>query len=96
MMTTSRKNTSVTPEAVKTDENTVTVTLKDADGNIVDTYVLDAKTGVGKNTKDTEVNLPQTGVTSWNTAFTAGSAFALTVTGLWLTLKAVRKKDEEE
>ena len=54
----------VTANAVRNDDDTVTVTIKDKNGNTVDTYVLDAKTGIGENSKGEEVNLPQTGTTN--------------------------------
>ena len=47
-------------------------------------YTLDAKTGIGRDANGVEVNLPQTGVTSWDTVVAVGGAFVLLATGTWL------------
>ena len=90
-----KHGTAVTAETVKNDDGTVTVTLKNADGEVVDTYTLDAKSGIGKNAAGKEVNLPQTGVTSLDTAVAVGGALALTAAGFWMTRKSLRKKEDQ-
>ena len=86
----------VTPEAVLNADNIVTITLKDASGAVLDTYTLDSKTGIGKDAQNTEVNLPQTGVTSMTDAAAVGGALTMIVAGFWM-LRGVcsRKKDAE-
>ena len=37
------------------------ITLEDADGNVVDVYTIDPKTGKGTDSANRDVNLPQTG-----------------------------------
>ena len=71
--------------------------MTDADGNLLDTYVIDPVTGVGTGSDGKEVNLPQTGNNSLGTAATA-AALALTLTGVFVVTKSdiIRKKKEEE
>ena len=83
----------VYPQAVRNTDGTVTVNLNDADGKALDTYTLDAKTGIGRDANGGEVNLPQTGVTSWDTVAAAGSAFVLLAAGAWLTYRGSRKQE---
>ena len=85
----------VTANAVRNDDDTVTVTIKDKNGNTVDTYVLDAKTGIGENSKGEEVNLPQTGTTNPAAAAAATGAAAAVTVGAYLIFRSIRKKDEE-
>ena len=72
----------------------VTVALKDADGSLLNTYTLDAKTGIGTNAQGAEVNLPQTGVTSRNEAAAIGGALTMIAAGFWMTFKSFRRKKE--
>ena len=85
----------VTPEAVQNTDGSVTVTLKDASGAVLDTYTLDQKTGVGKDAQGAEVNLPQTGNNAAGT-FAAVSGAALTaLAGAVLVSRAFRKKKQD-
>ncbi len=43
------------------EDGTVTVSLQDEAGKVLDTYTIDPVTGTGKDSKGGEVNLPQTG-----------------------------------
>ena len=85
----------VYPETVIQD-GIVTVTLKDADGILLDTYTLDVKTGIGTNAQGGEVDLPQTGVTSGRTAAAAGAAAAMAAAGFWLMHRASRRRNDAE
>ena len=73
-------------------DGTVTVTLQDKDGKLLDTYTLNAKTGVGKNASGAEVNLPQTGVAEPYTLCVTAAAFVMTVCGAYLICKSLRKR----
>ncbi len=72
--------------------------MTDNSGNILDTYVIDPDTGVGTNSTNEEVNLPQTGNNSLSNILIAVSAFTIIVFGLF-AVKASnimrRKKDEK-
>ncbi|WP_295076919.1 leucine-rich repeat domain-containing protein [Ruminococcus sp.] len=47
-----------------TDSGVYEITLKDADGNVLDIYYIDPQTGEGTNSADESVDLPQTGSNS--------------------------------
>lgn len=81
----------VYPQAVRNADGTVTVTLNNAAGQMLDTYTLDVKTGIGRDANGGEVNLPETGVNAWDTAAAVGSAFVLIAAGIWM-LRRSRKK----
>ena len=49
-------------------EETCEITLTDENGNVLDIYTVDPKTGTGTDSSNAEVNLPQTGnnsMTNW-------------------------------
>lgn len=46
---------------VENSNGTLTITLYDEQGNILDTYTVHSKTGIGFNSNGDEVDLPQTG-----------------------------------
>ena len=71
-----------------------TIAVMDQTGKVLDTYTIDAVTGIGTNAAGAEINLPQTGVTSWNTALAAGGALTLAAAGAWMVFRASRRKDE--
>ena len=71
--------------------------MKDEKGNLLNTYVIDPKTGIGTDKDGKEVNLPQTGNHSSSTAVKTASAFALMLFGAFLMLKNnIFKKKESE
>lgn len=84
--------------AVTNEDGTVSIQLFDAEGNLLDTYVIDPVTGIGTGSHDDEVNLPQTGNNSFNTAVTATTAVVLTLTGIFAVAKSgmIHKKKEKE
>lgn len=84
-------------KAVTNEDGSVSIELKDENGNILDTYVIDPETGVGTGSDGEEVNLPQTGISSVRTAAAASTALALTVAGLFAIMKSgvLTKKEEE-
>ncbi|MDE6730662.1 MAG: LPXTG cell wall anchor domain-containing protein, partial [Oscillospiraceae bacterium] len=53
------------------------ITLLDESGNVLDVYVIDPDTGVGVNSANEEVNLPQTGNNSMTNVLVAIGAFLL-------------------
>ena len=88
---------SVSAVAKKNADGTVSIDILDVSGNAVDTYTVDPETGIGKDSKGGEVNLPQTGVTSVKTAAAAAAALALVLAGSAAVAGSgvLRKKDEE-
>lgn len=82
----------------QTDETTVVCSIMEWQGKSepLDVYTIDVRTGIGTNQAGEEINLPQTGVISWNTAGLIVGAFVLVSAGLWLTIIAVRKKESGE
>ena len=81
-------------EAVRNADGIVTVTLRDRNGKTVDTYTLDAKTGIGTDAEGGEVNLPQTGVNDPTAGMTVCGAFMLGIFGALLMRRSVRRKKE--
>ena len=80
------------------DENTVECSIYDwmGDHEPLDVYTIDVRTGVGTNQAGEEIDLPQTGVTTKHPIAAVGSAIAATMAGLWLTIRAARRKKDEE
>ena len=74
------------------------ITLTDQSGRSVEEYSIDPSTGIGVNTADEAVNLPQTGNNKLTGLLTVIAGFLLTVCG-WHTFTASgilrRKKDEQ-
>ena len=70
------------------------IVLKDADGNILDTYTINPETGIGTNSSNDAVDLPQTGMSGAHKAI-AGLAALMTLTGVTLVAKC-RRKDEDQ
>ncbi|MCR4647117.1 MAG: metallophosphoesterase [Oscillospiraceae bacterium] len=85
----------VYPEAERQADGTVIVTIKDAAGSTLDTYTLDAKTGIGTDEHGREVNLPQTGMDLWEMVMLLGSSFTLLIAGSWLLYRGSRRKDRD-
>ena len=86
----------VTEAVLSEDKTTVTVKLTDANGKLLETYIIDPYTGEGKADSGAAVNLPQTGVTSPKTAAAAAEGLLMLVSGLFTMMKSgmFRKKDE--
>ena len=58
----------VNAEITARSENAYEITLTDLNGNVLDVYIVDPKTGTGTDSSNAEVNLPQTGnnsMTNW-------------------------------
>ena len=83
-------------EAEKNADGTLSIQLTDENGKVLDTYTIDPVTATGIDTDKTNVNLPQTGVTSKSTAAAVGGAFAMIVAGFWMTIRSFRRKKDEE
>ncbi len=72
-----QKKTGVTPanaEITARSEDAYEITLTDENGNVLDIYTVDPKTGTGTDSSNAEVNLPQTGnnaMTNWIVFFGA-------------------------
>ena len=74
------------------DDNYV-INIVDENGNVLDTYVIDPATGMGTNSDDETVDLPQTGMSGAHKVI-AGMAALMALTGAVLIKKS--KKDDEE
>ena len=81
-------------ESVKDD--IIRITITDKDGSTLDVYTLDAKTGIGTDQQNGAVDLPQTGITSTDTALGIAGAWTLLMAGLWLTARSAGRKDDDE
>ena len=68
------------------------IVLKDPEGNILDTYTINPETGIGINSSNEVVDLPQTGMSSTHKAV-AGLAAFIALTGITLAKKS--KKESE-
>lgn len=62
-------------------DGTLTVELKDENGNVIDKYTVDPETGKGTDADGNEVDLPQTGINSLGTAGAAVGAVMLMLAG---------------
>lgn len=74
------------------------ITLTDGSDNILDVYVINPKTGIGKDSDGNEVNLPQTGNNSLKNVLTAVGALMITAFGFCaVKLSDInrRKKNEQ-
>jgi hypothetical protein len=94
---TKHSDASVSAIAKKNADGTVSIDILDASGNAVDTFTVNPETGIGKDSKGGEVNLPQTGVTSSKTAAAAAAALVLVIAGSAAVAGSgvLRRKDEE-
>ena len=82
----------VYPEYISKTDDKYEIAVKNKDGNLLDTYVIDPKTGTGINNTG-DVDLPQTGMSGAHKAV-AGLAALMGITGIAL-VKRSRKEDEE-
>ena len=60
------------------------IELSDESGNALDTYIIDPITGIGTDSSNEEVNLPQTGNNSKHHIFVIFSAIMFIGIGLWM------------
>ena len=83
-----------TAESTAAENGKVVITLKDKDGNVLDTYTVDEKTALGTCSSG-EVNLPQTGNHNPSTAAAAAGSVAAVMAGLFFAMKSgvFRRKD---
>ncbi|MBR5166413.1 MAG: LPXTG cell wall anchor domain-containing protein [Ruminococcus sp.] len=94
------KKTGIEPYASTYTENedgTLTITLLDKDGKILDKYTVHSKTGIGFNSNGEEVNLPQTGNNSminWLIVFGAFILIGLGIVTIKISNITSRKSDE--
>ena len=73
------------------------ITLKDKDNNVLETYIIDPKTGQGTNSANEPVDLPQTGNNSMTDlwlVFGALFMIGLGLAALKLSRRVYRKKDD--
>ena len=95
------KKTGVEPYAstyTENDDGTLTITLLDEDGNVLDKYTVHSKTGIGFDSSGEEVNLPQTGNNSMKNlliVFGALMLIGLGVVSVKTSRVSFRRKDEQ-
>ena len=95
-----QKKTGVTPanaEITARSEEACEITLTDENGNILNVYTVDPKTGTGTDSSNTEVNLPQTGnnsVANWLLCVGAAMFMALGFGAVKASGVLKRKEDE--
>ena len=95
-----QKKTGVTPanaEITARSENACKITLTDENGNVLDVYTVDPKTGTGTDSSNAEVNLPQTGnnsMTNWLLCVGAAMFMALGFGAVKASGILKRKEDE--
>lgn len=96
-----KDRTGVTAAKAEINENSegqYEITLTDEAGNVLDTYVIDPVTGIGTNSANEEVNLPQTGNNSPATILIVIGGVIITVIGFCVVRSSGvirRKKDEK-
>ena len=73
--------TAASAEVASISDEEYTIVLKDADGNILDTYTINPETGIGTDSSNAMVNLPQTGNNSTRNLLTAIGAVLMIVFG---------------
>ena len=92
------KTAPATAETSVTEDGSVSISLTDSEGTVLDTYVIDPKTGVGTQSNGDKVDLPQTGNNSMNNLLTGFGALLMTVfgaTALKMSGISRRRKDEQ-
>lgn len=84
-------------ESVENENGTLTVYLKDENGEVLDVYVIDPETWKGTDSNDEEVNLPQTGNNSPANLIAFLSSVTMVLSGLFIIFKSskIRKKEEK-
>lgn len=95
------KKTGIEPYAstyTENDDETLTITLLDEDGNVLDKYTVHSKTGIGFDSSGEEVNLPQTGNNSmknWFIVFGALMLIGLGSVSIKTSRVSFRRKDDQ-
>ena len=95
-----QKKTGVTPANAKItarSEEACEITLTDENGNVLDVYTVDPKTGTGTDSSNAEVNLPQTGnnaMTNWLLCVGAAMFMAFGFGAVKASGALKRKEDE--
>ena len=73
--------TAASAEVTAISDEEYAIVLKDADGNILDTYTINPETGIGTDSSNATVNLPQTGNNSTRNLLTAIGAVLMIAFG---------------
>lgn len=73
--------TAASAEVTAISDNEYAISLKDADDNILDTYTINPETGIGTDSSNATVNLPQTGNNSTRNLLTAIGAVLMIAFG---------------
>ena len=95
-----QKKTGIVPanaEITARSEKACEITLTDENGNVLDVYTVDPKTGTGTDSSNAEVNLPQTGNNSMTNWFLCVSAAMFMAFGFGaVKASGVFKRKEDE
>ena len=92
--------TGVTPanaELTETEDGQYEIILTDDSGDTLDTYVINPVTGVGTNSNNEEINLPQTGNNSMQNLLIAIGAFVFAGVGFYAVKSSgvIRRKEND-
>lgn len=73
------------------------ITLLDESATLLDSYTIDPETGIGTNSADEEVNLPQTGINALNNVLIVLGSIMLIAMGFCITKASgvIRRKENE-
>lgn len=84
--------------AMELPNGSVSIQLFGADGELLDTYIIDPVMGIGISENGSSVNLPQTGNNSRKPVAVASAALVLTLLGSYAVVKSgvLRKKEDEK
>lgn len=91
-----KTGTAAIAKAETAQDGTVTVTLTDKDGSLLEIYTVSGDTGIGTDLQGGTVDLPQTGVTDPGALTAFCAAVLLIASGAWLTALSLRRRKEQE
>ncbi len=90
--------TAAKAEINENSEGMYEITLSDDSGSVLDVYVIDPDTGVGTNSANEEVNLPQTGNNAMTNVLIALGALMFMVLGVYIIKRSgiIRREENEK
>ena len=81
-------------EASETEDGSLSITLTDDSGNVLDTYTIDSDTTTGTNSAGDEVDLPQTGSSELTLAAVMTASVFTLLSGIFLVIRSFRRKKD--
>lgn len=89
--------TAAKAEINENSEGLYEITLSDDSGSVLDVYVIDPDTGVGTNSANEEINLPQTGNNTMTNVLIALGALMFMVLGVYIIkISGIIRREENE